>query len=284
MLLLGNPSSGKSAIGAIISTIASENPNNTVLALTSPRDFEAGWNPNDPGRFFWTDDAFGSNVLREDYVQDWASAFSKLRAANTHGNRFLLTSRQHIYEAAKRRLGQRNLAQFTDGRAVVDVGELTLEEKSQILYNHVNYGGQSQSWMSSVKPHLPAVAAVEEFLPGIAERLGDPNFTKSLAPREASLVHFMEEPREHLIDTVGADRELLLDLSVSIAVAPKFAACRADFDIEPTLVRDLVGLIFRLERFQLILGQGHGWTFSSECGFAKARKRPANVRGTHECS
>lgn len=204
VLLLGNPASGKSAIGAIVSTIASENPDNTVLALTSPRDFEAGWNPNDPGRFFWIDDAFGSNVLRDDYVQDWASAFSKLRAAIKHGNRFLLTSRKHIYEAARRRLGQRNLAQFADGSAVVDVGELTLEEKAQILYNHINFGQQSQSWRSGVKPHLAAVAAVDEFLPGIAERLGDPNFTKGLAPRESSLVRFMEEPTEHLIDTVSA--------------------------------------------------------------------------------
>jgi hypothetical protein len=204
VLLLGNPSSGKSAIGAIISTIASENPSNTVLALTSPRDFEAGWNPSDPGRFFWIDDAFGSNQVREDYVQDWTSAFAKLRAAIAHGNRFLLTSRKHIYEAARRRLGQRNLPLFADGRAVVDVGVLTIEEKAQILYNHINYGGQSQSWKSSVKPHLDAVAAVDEFLPGIAERLGDPNFTKSLAPREASLVRFMREPREHLIDTVNA--------------------------------------------------------------------------------
>ena len=204
VLLLGNPSSGKSAIGAIVATIASENPDNTVLALTSPRDFEAGWNPNDPGRFFWIDDAFGSNVLRDDYVQDWASAFSKLRAAVAHGNRFLLTSRKHIYEAARRRLGQRNLPQFADGTAVVDVGELTIDEKTQILYNHVNFGSQSQSWRSSVKPHLEAVAAVPGFLPGIAERMGDPNFTKSLAPRESALVQFMKEPREHLVDTVNA--------------------------------------------------------------------------------
>lgn len=209
VLLLGNPSSGKSAIGAIISTIAAENPDNTVLALTSPRDFEAGWNPNDPGRFFWIDDAFGSNVLRDDYVQDWTSAFQKLRAAIGHGNRFLLTSRRHIYEAARLRLGQRNLPEFVDRRAVVDVGVLSPEEKAQILYNHINYGGQSQSWKSSVKPHLDAVAGVDEFLPGIAERLGDPNFTKSLAPREASLVRFMREPREHLIDTVNALEDVL---------------------------------------------------------------------------
>lgn len=204
VLLLGNPSSGKSAIGAILSTIASEVPDNTVLALTSPRDFERGWNPNDPRRFFWIDDAFGANVLRSDYVQDWASTFVKLRAAVNHGNRFLLTSRKHIYEAAKRGLGQRNLAEFADGRAVVDVGDLSSNERAQILYNHINYGGQTQSWKSSVKDHLPAVAAVETFLPGIAERLGDPNFTKSLIPREASLVRFMKEPREHLIDTINA--------------------------------------------------------------------------------
>ncbi|BCH19947.1 hypothetical protein MesoLjLa_67980 (plasmid) [Mesorhizobium sp. L-2-11] len=209
VLLLGNPSSGKSAIGAILSTIASENPDSTVLILTSPRDFEQGWNPNDPGRFFWIDDAFGPNVVREDYVQDWASAFPKLRAAVAHGNRFLLTSRKHIYEAARLRLGQRNLAEFTNGSAVVDVGALSMAEKAQILYNHINYGSQSQSWKSSVKPHLSAVATVEAFLPGIAERLGDPNFTKSLAPREASLVQFMKEPREHLVDTINALDETL---------------------------------------------------------------------------
>ena len=241
VLLLGNPSSGKSAIGAIISTIASENPNNTVLALTSPRDFEAGWNPSDPGRFFWIDDAFGSNMVREDYVQDWTSAFAKLRAAIGHGNRFLLTSRKHIYEAARRRLGQRNLPLFADGRAVVDVGVLTAEEKAQILYNHINYGSQSQSWKSSVKPHLDAVAAVDEFLPGIAERLGDPNFTKSLAPREASLVRFMREPREHLIDTVNA-LEPVLQAALILVYVHQGAFKTTGFDPEAAAaVAELTG-------------------------------------------
>ena len=87
---------------------------------------------------------------------------------------------------------------------MVDVGGLTFEEKAQILYNHVNFGEQSHIWRSSVKPHLAAVAAVEEFLPGIAERLGDPNFTKGMDPRESSLVRLTEEPTEHLIDTINA--------------------------------------------------------------------------------
>lgn len=209
VLLLGNPSSGKSAIGAILATIASANSNNTVFLLTSPRDFESGWNPNDSNRFFWIDDAFGANVLREDYVQDWASTFRKLKAAAAHGNRFLLTSRKHIYEAAKQRLGQRNLPEFVSEAAVVDVGELSFTEKEQILYNHINFGAQTQSWKSTVKPYLPAVIDIDEFLPGIAERLGDPNFTKGLTPSGPSIVRFMKEPREHLIDTINALDETL---------------------------------------------------------------------------
>lgn len=80
----------------------------------------------------------------------------------------------------------------------------TLEEKSQILYNHIAFGNQTQSWKRSVKDKLETVAAVDNFLPGIAERLGDPNFTRGLATSEPELIRFMKEPKEHLIDTINA--------------------------------------------------------------------------------
>jgi energy-coupling factor transporter ATP-binding protein EcfA2 len=51
VLLLGNPSSGKSAIGAILATLASDAPNQTVLALTSPHEFEASWESRRPQPF-----------------------------------------------------------------------------------------------------------------------------------------------------------------------------------------------------------------------------------------
>lgn len=35
---------------------------------------------------------------------------------------------------------------------MVDDGESTFEEKTQILYNHVNFGEQSQSWRSRIYP------------------------------------------------------------------------------------------------------------------------------------
>ncbi len=204
VLLLGNPSAGKSTIGAILSAMASEEAGCTVLHLTGPRELGDGWNPNDRKRFFWIDDAFGPNVMRDEYVQDWSSAFRKIEAALSHGNRFLLTSRRHIYQRAKPLLGQRNLAAFVDGRAVVDVGALTGAERAQILYNHVAFGGQAPAWKASVKPCLDAVAEVDGFLPGVAERLGDPAFTRGLRPTVEGLLRFMREPREHLVETIGS--------------------------------------------------------------------------------
>ncbi len=204
VILLGNASTGKSTIGAILSTIAAEDPNHTVLKLTSPREFDEHWNSHDRRRFFWIDDAFGSNTTRADYVNDWSSLFSKVQTAISLRNRFLFTSRLHIYLSAKKQLGQRNLPMFIDESAVVNVGKLKPEEKSQILYNHINYGDQEPSWRREVKPHLEAVAAVEEFLPGIAERLGKKAFTKSVNANEYSLTKFMAEPREHLMETINA--------------------------------------------------------------------------------
>lgn len=202
VLLLGNPSSGKSAIGAILSTIAAEDPRHTVMCVAGPGEFDRSWNPNDPGRFFWIDDAFGSNVVHEDHVRQWTSAFQRVTAAIKQGNRFLLTSRRHIYESARIRLGQRNLPVFADETAIVDVGALEPAEREQILYNHLHFGTQTKLWKRSVKVHLAAVAAVPGFLPGVAERLGNPAFTKKLEMTEAALVRFMREPREHLVETI----------------------------------------------------------------------------------
>lgn len=202
VLLLGNPSSGKSTIGAILSTIAAEDGGHDTIKLTSPHEFKNHWNTDDRRRFFWFDDAFGSNVLRDDYVQEWASIFSSVQTAITQGNRVLFTSRNHIYIAAMRRLGQRNLPVFRDRTAVVEVGQLTDEEKSQILYNHINFGTQSSSWKTAAKPFLAAVAKKPNFLPGIAERLGNPAFTKKLPVNHASLVGFMSQPRQHLVEVI----------------------------------------------------------------------------------
>lgn len=202
VLLLGNPSTGKSTIGAILSTIASEDCNHNVIQLSNPKDFLTHWNPYDRRSFFWFDDAFGANVPRDDFIQDWSIIFPKIQSAISLGNRFLFTSRRHIYRACEKILGIRNLDVFRSSEAIVEVGILNLEEKSQILYNHINFGGQSSQWKSQAKPFLENIVRVENFLPGIAERLGNPAFTKNLRPDSKSMLRFMDEPQEHLIGCI----------------------------------------------------------------------------------
>ncbi len=202
VLLLGNAAAGKSTLAAILSTMACDGGKISCFQTTGPRDFDDCWNPNETSRFYWIDDAFGANQPRDEYIQDWANVFRKVQAATAAGNRFVLTSRRHIYEAAKIRLGSRNLSVFSSGQAVVDVGALTLEEKRQILYNHIKTGAQNPEWKRRVKDHLEAVAEAPHFLPGMARRLGDPMFTKRLPLTVTALREFVSEPRDHLIQTI----------------------------------------------------------------------------------
>ena len=202
VLLLGNPVSGKSTIGAILSTMAIEDEDHSVIQISSPEEFVEHWNPHNKNRFFWIDDAFGSSVMDSDNVQGWAKTFSKVSAAINGGNRFLFTSRNYIYNIAAKRLGTRNLHLFRSGDATVDVGALSKNEQQQILYNHIKHGEQAESWKRKTKEFLEEVADVEGFLPGISERLGNPDFTKNLSLTKDSLCDFMANPKDHLIQVI----------------------------------------------------------------------------------
>lgn len=203
VLLLGNPASGKSTIGAILSTMAIEEEEHSVIQISSPDEFVEHWSPDDKNRFFWIDDAFGSNVVDTDYVQGWVRAFSKVAAALNGGNRFLFTSRNYIYRSAVTRLGSRNLPLFKTEAAVVNVGDLSRDEKRQILYNHIKHGSQDEAWKAKTKRHLNAVAEVGSFLSGISERLANPDFTRKLPLTESALCDFMAKPQEHLVEVIN---------------------------------------------------------------------------------
>lgn len=218
VLLLGDPSSGKSAIGAILSTIASDSMPYEVIFINDPRQFALHWNPHVKKRFFWVDDAFGSNRVRKEFVEDWSYIFPNITMAIKNGNRFLFTSRSYIYSAAKLRLGSRNLPEFSNREAIIEVGKLSLQEKSQILYNHVKFGDQTKSWKQRVGLNLHYLAEVEHFLPGISERLGNSAFTKKLTTSKSSLIRFMEEPREHLVETINALEDDMRGLLILIYV------------------------------------------------------------------
>ena len=202
VLLLGSPATGKSMLAAILATTAIDGENHQCLKCEGPLELVSRWNPHEKNRLYWIDDAFGPNQLRSDFVDCWINAMPKVKAAIELGNRFILTSRTHIWHGAKPKLGTRNLPVLADGKAVVDLGALSPEEREQIIYNHLKVGNQTIAWKRQIKPHLPPLVLNPGLLPEIARRLGDSSFTKALKSLPADLIKFVAEPAEFLVQSI----------------------------------------------------------------------------------
>lgn len=203
VLLIGNPAAGKSMLAAVLATTAMDDASHQAFKCDGPLELTSRWNPNERGRLYWVDDAFGANQTRTDYVDAWISAMPMVKAALEDGNRFILTSRTHVWNAALPRLGTRNHPLLVNGKAVVDVGALSPEERQEIVYNHMKAGQQPKSWKTWVKPSLLDVAALPTLLPEIARRMADPSYTTAIRALPIDLLRFVAEPADFLKQTIS---------------------------------------------------------------------------------
>jgi hypothetical protein len=179
VLLIGEPASGKSLIAASLALSALDSWKIPTLKVRNGDEFKFHWSAHEK-QFFWVDDAFGPTQYKSDLVQIWNSVIPELRAALRKGSRILFTSRDYIWNSAQHAIKGSEFPVIFDSQVVIRVQELKLEEKRQILYNHIKLGTQNQQFRQNVKSFLEKIADNRAFLPEIARRLGDPAFTKSL--------------------------------------------------------------------------------------------------------
>lgn len=85
---------------------------------------------------------------------------------------------------------------------VIDVRDLTFEERQQILYNHIKLGRQEKAFRTAIKPHLPSIASNSRFVPETARRLADPLFTKELRLEGYYLNKFVEKQEPFLREVI----------------------------------------------------------------------------------
>jgi hypothetical protein len=201
VLLLGAPATGKSTLAAILSTMAVDKDEVDVFKCDGPMQLRRHWNPNENKRLFWIDDAFGSNLLMPDYVNTWIEFMPSLKTAIEHGCHFILTSRTHIWNEAKPRIGSRNHQLLTNDVAVVNVGDLSHSEREQILYNHLKAGNQKAEWKAKIRGYLPELSKDDKLLPELARRLGDVTFTAHIRTLPDDLRRFISHPQKFLIQT-----------------------------------------------------------------------------------
>ncbi|MPZ30754.1 MAG: hypothetical protein GEV13_07115 [Rhodospirillales bacterium] len=102
VLLLGDPASGKSTIAATLALGALDSGSAGAVRITSPDQLSL-WNPNEK-QFLWVDDAFGPNQYDAAKTDAWNPQLPLLKSALKQGAKVVFTSRNYIWEAARRAL------------------------------------------------------------------------------------------------------------------------------------------------------------------------------------
>jgi hypothetical protein len=200
VLLIGEPAAGKTTIASLLAMAAVDQWDVSLLKLNAPNEL-IRWNPEEPSQFFWLDDAFGVSQYEWSLASAWNHLLPQIKTMLTRGAKIVMTSRDYIYNRARKDLKESAFPLLKESQVVIDVHALTDTERRQILYNHLKLGRQPVKFRRAVKPNLESVAAHDRFIPEIARRLSDPIFTQGISLTEYGLKLFVEK-REQLLREV----------------------------------------------------------------------------------
>ncbi len=202
VLLIGEPAAGKTTIASMLAMAAADKWKSSVLKLADPAKVVERWNVHEPSQFFWIDDAFGVTQYESPLAHGWNHSMAQVKAMLRHGAKIVMTSRDYIYNRARRDLKESAFPLLSESQVVIDVHELSALERQQILYNHLKLGKQSADFRSAIKSHLEYVAAHARFIPETARRIADPFFTKDLYISEYHLGEFVEKREQLLLEVI----------------------------------------------------------------------------------
>jgi hypothetical protein len=202
VLLLGEPAVGKTAIAATLTLASGDAWHVRPMKLERPKDLRERWNPEDPKQLFWIDDAFGTTQYDSGRAHEWNEILPWLKSILRSGSKLILTSRDYIYARAKNDLKQSAFPLLRESQVIINVADITTEEREQILYNHVKMGNQKRIWRRQFKQLFDIVVQHEGFRPEIARRIGTSEFTKALPLTIQDMSNFVAKPEEFLRDTI----------------------------------------------------------------------------------
>ncbi len=203
VLLIGEAAAGKTTIASLLAMGSLDQWQAPTMKLETAEQVVNHWNPNNPMQFFWIDDAFGVTQYESTLSNRWNQAMPKIVAMLDKGAKIVMTSRDYIFNDAKKDLKKGAFPLLHESQVVIDVQKLTITEKRQILYNHLKMGKQPLSYKKEIKQHLEYVANHKRFIPEMARRLSDPFFTKNLYLSEFYLDIFIQKQESFLIELIS---------------------------------------------------------------------------------
>ncbi len=199
VLLLGEAASGKTTIASALALGAVDIAGVRPVVLNSIDDLPTHWNPREPKQLFWIDDAFGATQFEVERAQSWNHHAGTIAAAMRSGAKFIVTSRDYVFQFAKSVLKAQELPHLAHKTVVVDVENLSNAERKQILYNHIKHGTQPKQVRHQLKPFLEKLSENPRLLPEIARRLGHAAFTERVVFSASGLADFVQHPEDHLL-------------------------------------------------------------------------------------
>ena len=202
VLLIGEPAAGKTTIASMLAMAAADMWKSQVLKLADPAKVVERWNVDEPSQFFWVDDAFGVTQYEPPLVHGWNHSLPQVKAMLRRGAKIVMTSRDYIYNHARQELKESVFPLLSESQVVIDVHDLSNDEKQQILYNHLKLGKQTSAFRSDIKQYLESVASHPRFIPETARRIADPLFTKNLYVNEYHLMQFVEKREQLLLEVI----------------------------------------------------------------------------------
>lgn len=148
-------------------------------------------------------------------ILGWQYQLSKLALAIKQGASVVFTSRDYIFKEASRHIKQGVFPLLGESHVIVNVTDLTREEKGQILYNHIKFGTLTKPNKVRIKPFLAGLVRDENFAPEVARRLGDQVFFSRISLNTLGLKDFMRRMGEYfreLVETLDESHQAALVL------------------------------------------------------------------------
>ena len=208
VLLVGEPAAGKTTIASLLAMGALDQWKAPTLKLNTAEQVVKHWNPDDPFKFYWIDDAFGVTQYEENLVRSWNHVMGEIKSILKNGSKIVMTSRDYIYNSARKDLKESVFPLLKESQVVIDVHNLTILEKRQMLYNHLKMGSQPLDFRKEIKPHLEFIAALPRFIPETARRIASPFFTKNLYLYQWHLEEFVTKQETFLVEVLqGLDKD-----------------------------------------------------------------------------
>lgn len=272
VLLVGEPASGKTTIASMLAMASADSWQAQVIKADNAKALVDHWNPKERSQFFWIDDAFGVTQYESSLSLDWNHAIAQIKTILARGSKIVMTSRDYIYNRARRDLKTSAFPLLQESQVVIDVQLLSKDERQQILYNHLKLGGQPNAFLRKIKPYLGGVALHARFIPEIARRLSDPFFTRDVHISKWSLDQFVERREDFLVEVcenLDADSKAALALiymNNGKLVSP-ISATEAEAEALARLGSSLGGCTSALEALRgsivsYVLSEGESyWTF-----------------------